>query len=305
VILSQLDLNLLLVLDTVLTERSVARAARRLHVTPSAVSNSLARLRSTLGDPLVTRSGSGIVPTPRAAALAQSLKRGLTELERAVGKDTFDPATTTRQFTLALADAVQLSRLPQIMKLCRKEMPRARIRAVGIETYLTSGGLAGLEVDVALIALEEKAPGIHATPLYEEESVLVARRSLGRPKGRMTKKQLTELLHVDVQVAPGRGYRELARSYERLGIVREVAMVVPSFIAAAAVVAKTDFVATLPASLVEVLGERLGLRVVEAPAPRIKTEVKLAWHERTHDDPATRAFRDVVARAATEHDRGS
>src|SRR5262245_41119301 len=106
--LSALDLNLLLVLDTVLAERSVARAARRLHVTPSAVSNSLARLRAALGDPLISRSGRGIVPTPRAAALAPALARGLRELDQAVRGDTFDPATTDREFSLAVADAGQL-----------------------------------------------------------------------------------------------------------------------------------------------------------------------------------------------------
>jgi DNA-binding transcriptional LysR family regulator len=296
--LSQIDLNLLFVLDTVLTERSVARAARRLHVTPSAISNALARLRAALGDPLITRSGRGIVPTPRAAGLAPSLKRALVELERAVQKDTFDPATTTRQFTLALADVVQLARLPRIVTLLAKEMPRARLRTVGIDTYLSSGGLGGLEVDVGMIAIEEKAPGVHTVPLYKEESVLVARRGHRRAKGKMTKKQLSELQHVDVQVAPGRGYRELARRYEQLGIARNVAVVVPSFIAAAAVVAATDFVATVPASLIDVLGERLGLRVMTASAPRITTDIKLAWHERTHDDLAMRAFREVVAKAA-------
>src|SRR4029453_13915592 len=100
--LEQLELNLLLVLHTVLSERSVVRAARRLHVTPSAISNALARLRSSLGDPLVIRRGRGIVPPPRATALAASLKRALTDLERAVQGDAFDPATTTKQFSLAI-----------------------------------------------------------------------------------------------------------------------------------------------------------------------------------------------------------
>jgi len=295
--LAQLDLNLLLVLDTVLTERSVVRAARRLHVTPSAISNALARLRSALGDPLVIRSGRGVVPTPRAAGLAPSLKRALSELERAVQKDTFDPATTTRQFTLAIADAGQVARLPRLVKLLATEMPHARLRVVGIDTYVSSGGVAGMEIDVAIIAVEEKGPGIHITPLYEEESVLVVRKGHPCAGGRITKAQLAKLQHADVQVAPGRGYRELARSYARLGIEREVAVVVPSFIAAAAVVAQTDFVATLPASLFEVLGERLGLREIMAPAPRITIEIKLVWHERTLDDPAMRAFREVVARA--------
>jgi DNA-binding transcriptional LysR family regulator len=296
--LSQLDLNLLLVLDTVLSERSVVRAARRLHVTPSAISNSLARLRVALRDPLVIRSGRGIVPTPRAAGLAPSLKRALSDLERAVENDGFDPATTARQFTLAVSDAVQITRLPRIARLLAREMPRARLRVVGIDTYLSSGGLAGTEVDLAIVGVVDKGPTIHTTTLYEEVSVLVARRGHRRVGGRMTKRQLAELQHVEVQVAPGRGYRELARSYERLGIVREVAVVVPSFIAAAAVVAQTDLVATLPGNLIEVLGERLGLRVISAPAPKITTEIMLAWHERTHDDPPMRAFRDLVVRAA-------
>ena len=295
--ISRLDLNLLRVLDAVLSERSVVRAARQLHVTPSAISNALARLRSELGDPLVIRSGRGVVPTTRAARLAPSLKRALSELERAVQPDAFDPATTNRQFTLAIADAGQLSRLPLLTKSLTREMPRAQLRVVGIDTYLSSGGITSAEVDVGIIGGVEKAPGVHSTPLYKEDSVLVARRGHPKINSQITKTQLGQLQHVEVQVAPGRGYRELARSYARLDIKREVAVVVPSFIAAAAVVAQTDFVGTLPASLVEVLGERLGLRVVTAPAPRITIDIKLVWHDRTDDDPAMRAFRDIVIRA--------
>lgn len=273
------------------------RAARQLHVTPSAISNALARLRSELGDPLVIRSGRGVVPTTRAARLAPSLKRALSELERAVQPDAFDPATTNRQFTLAIADAGQLSRLPLLTKSLTREMPRAQLRVVGIDTYLSSGGITGAEVDVGIIGGAENTPGVHSTPLYKEDSVLVARRGHPKVTPQITKTQLGQLQHVEVQVAPGRGYRELARSYARLGIKREVAVVVPSFIAAAAVVAQTDFVGTLPASLVEVLGERLGLRVVTAPAPRITIDIKLVWHDRTDDDPAMRSFREVVMRA--------
>ena len=214
--LSHLDLNLLVMLDTVLGERSVARAARRLHVTPSAVSNALARLRDALGDPLVTRSGRGIVPTPRAAELAPSLGRALGDLERAIPREAFDPSSTTRQFTLAIADAGQLSWLPRLTRLFAKEMPRARLRVVGIDTFLSSGGLAGTEVDVAIAGLQEHAPGVHVTPLYEEHTVLVARRGHRRLAGKLTKIQLAALQHVDVQVAPGKGFRELARSYTRL-----------------------------------------------------------------------------------------
>lgn len=295
----QLDLNLLVVLDTVLSERSVVRAARRLHVTPSAVSNALARLRGVLDDPLVARSGRGIVPTPRAVELAPGLARALRELDQTVHGAAFDPASTTRQFTLAIADSGQIVKLPRIALLLNREMPRGRLRVVGIDTLLSTGGLGGTEVDVAIAALPEIPPGVHTSPLYQEHAVLVARRNHPRFGARISKAALASLCHVEVQVAPGRGYRDLPASYARLGIVREVALVVPSFTAAAAIVAATDFVATLPASLVEVLGERLGIRAVAAPVRGLTIPLKLAWHERTEHDPAMRAFRDVITRAAS------
>jgi len=122
--LASLDLNLLLMLDVVLAERSVARAARRLHVTPSAVSNALARLRAALDDPLLVRSGRGVVPTPRAAALAPALGRALRDLDQAVHGDAFDPATTDRELTLAMADVIQVVKLPAIVAALATKMPR-------------------------------------------------------------------------------------------------------------------------------------------------------------------------------------
>ena len=298
--LSRIDLNLLVVLDTVLSERSVVRAARRLHVTPSAISNSLARLRDVFGDPLVVRSGRGVVPTTRGEALAPALKVALGQIERAIQADGFSPSTTTRQFTLALSDAGQLSRLPKVVKRLSKEMPRAGLRVVGIDTYVSSGGVGKGEIDVALIAADEQGTGIHTTPLYRETSVLVSRRGHRYARKRISKAQLGELCHVEVQVAPGRGYRELARQYADLNIQREIAIVVPSFIAAAAVVSETDFVATLPESMVKALGQRLGLEVMLAPAPKVTLDVKLIWHDRTDGDPAMRTFRAIVAQSMTQ-----
>jgi DNA-binding transcriptional LysR family regulator len=295
--LEALDLNLLLVLDTVLTERSVVRAARRLHVTPSAVSNGLARLRAVLDDPLLIRSGRGVVPTPRAALLAPGLGRALRDLDQAVHGEGFDPATTDREFTLATADVGQVVKLPRIVAALAVRMPRARLRVLSIDTLVASGGLAGTEIDV-LIGAGERGPGVRVEPLYEERIVLVARAGHRRVRTRVTKTELAALRHVEVQVAPGRGNRPLAASYAALGVARDIAVVVPTFTAAAAVVAGTDLVASLPASLVDVLGPRLALRRITTPLAPVGTPINLLWHERTHQDPALRAFRDVVAQAA-------
>jgi DNA-binding transcriptional LysR family regulator len=294
--IEQLDLNLLVVLKTVLAERSVVRAARILHVTPSAVSNSLARLRDALGDPLVVKSGRGIVPTPRASAMAPLLDAALRELDRAVHGETFEPATAARQFTLAIADAGQLIQVPRLAAELARKMPHARLRVVGIDTLLASGGLAGTEVDVAVAAIEA-GPGIHARPLYTEHTRLVARRGHPRTKAPLTKQQLSALRHVDVQIAPGRGYKDLAASYARLGIAREVAIVVPTFVAAAAMVATTDHVATLPESFVERHGAGFGVRALGGAAPRLAVPINIAWHARTDADPALRFFRQLVEAA--------
>jgi DNA-binding transcriptional LysR family regulator len=289
-----IDLNLLLVLHTVLTERNVARAAARLHVTPSAVSNALARLRGLVGDPLVTRKGRGIVPTPRAAELAPAIARGLGELETALRGVPFDAASCTRTFTLAIADVGQVTLLPRIALGMAREMPRAQLRVVGIESLVSLGDLASPEIDVH-IGLAKTGPGLHAEPLIDEHLVLVARRghaAVGRRPGR---RALSALRHVRVDMLPGKQLHDpAAAAFARAGVERVVALTVPSFAAAAAVVAATDLVATMPASL---LAAYPALRAVRGPVPAQALAMSLCWHDRTDADPAARGFRALVRAA--------
>ncbi|WP_328700768.1 LysR family transcriptional regulator [Corallococcus silvisoli] len=295
--IASLDLNLLLVLHTVLAERGVASAARRLHVTPSAISNGLARLRSVLGDPLVTRKGRGIVPTPRALALAPALARGLRELELAIHELPFDPTGCTRAFTLAVADAGQLTWVPRIVARMTQEMPKASLGVVGIDSLVSLGDLASSQVDLH-IGMPGRGTGLHIEPLLEERMVLVARSGHPALGARLSSRALGALRHVGVEMVPGRAFRDrVGAAYARAGIHREVAVTVPSFTAAAAVVAATDFVATLPESLVAAQGTRLGVRPLDAPLPAHTVKLALCWHERTHVDPAARHLRGLVRRA--------
>ncbi|WNG37837.1 LysR family transcriptional regulator [Archangium violaceum] len=298
--ISALDLNLLLMLHTVLSERSVARAAERLHVTPSAISNGLARLRSALGDPLVTRKGRGIVPTPRALSLAPAIARGLREFESALHAAPFEPASCTRTFTLAVADAGQVTWVPRIAALMGAEMPNAHLSVVGIASLVALGDLTSSQVDLH-IGLAGRGAGLHIEPLMNERTVLVARvghPALGR---RLSERALGTLRHVGVEMVPGKAFRDLVGvAYSRAGVRREVAMTVPSFMAAAAVVAETDFVATLPESLVAAQGSRLGVKTVDAPVPAHTVKIALCWHERTHADLAAQGFRALVRRAILE-----
>jgi DNA-binding transcriptional LysR family regulator len=293
--LSAIDLNLLLVLDAVIGERSVGRAAKRLHVTPPAISNALTRLRAVLGDPIVTRSGRGIVPTPRALQLAPAIARALAEISTAIDGDVFDPATTRTQFTLGVADAGQIARLPKLTVALGAAMPHARLRVVHVDTMIALGGLAGTEVDVA-IGISEPAAGIHKREIYAEHSVVIARRDHPRLGARTTARALAAEQHVQVHVAFGKPSKLVEKSYARLGVARQIAVIVPTFAAAVAIVAATDLIATIPESVVTTLG--LGVRIVASPLLTPPMPMFMSWHRRTDADPAMARFRALIASVA-------
>jgi DNA-binding transcriptional LysR family regulator len=291
--LSTMDLNLLLVLDAVLSERSVARAAQRLHVTSPAISNALARLREALGDPIVTRSGRGIVPTPRALELAPAIARALADIHRALHGEAFDPSTAQVLFTLALADAGQLARLPQLAAAVATRLPQARLRVVNVDTMLALGGLGGTEVDVA-IGVAHAAPGVQRRLLYAEHYVVIARRDHPRLAARAGRRALSFERHVEVHVAFGKPSSIVARAYQKLGVVRDLATIVPTFSAAAAVVARSDLIAAIPESVFSALSAALDLRVVLTPLRIPSSPMSMSWHQRTHADPALRLFRELI-----------
>ena len=297
---SAFDLNLLLVLNAVLAEGSVAKAASRLHVTSSAVSNALARLRVLFGDPLLTRKGRGIVPTPRALELAPVLARTLRDLHDAMRAGTFNPGITTRRFTIALSDLGQVVLLPYIAALFAREMPQARLRVVGVDSLAPLGGLAGSEIDV-VIGPEPGSEEIHSAALFEQAAVLICRQEHPALASRPTPKVMSTLRHVAVEMAAGQGLPNLAGlAYQRAGIARDVVITVPTFSAAAAVVAATDFVATVPMSLYVAMGHAMRLGTLPLPVPEMRIATNMCWHERTHADATAAGFRDIVRRAVTD-----
>lgn len=301
--ISSVDLNLMLVLHTVLVERNVARAAERLHVTPSAVSNALARLRELLGDPLVTRKGRGVVPTPRAVELAPGLARAMRELELTLSAAPYDAARCTRTFTLAVADLGQVLWSSRLVAAMRREMPLAHLRVVGIDALVSLGDLTSSEIDLH-VGIPAKGPGLHVVPLLEERSALAARREHPVFERRVTRRALGELGHVRVEMVPSKNFRDpFAAAYARAGVARDVVVTVPTFSAAAEIVATSDLVTMLPTSFLRAKGEGLGLREVAAPLSTTPIPIAMCWHERTHADPAARAFRALVRGVVGERRR--
>lgn len=304
--LSHLDLNLLRVLHCMLEERSVTRAAARLHVTSPAVSNALVRLRDALGDALFVRKGRGLTPTPRALELAPTLAAMFLDLERALARAPFDPQTSTRVYALALSDTDQLSSLSAIARAFARALPGGRLDILSIDALISSGGLEGSTIDAAIVP--PGADGAHFRPLYEDEAVFVVKRGHPRVRARLTRALFNQEAHVDVHLVLGKagaGHRAAEHAFARHGLSRRIAVTVPTFAAAAMVVASTDLLAGMPRRVAAMLARSLPLVLLRPPMPALRFPMMLAWHERTQHDAAASYFRDLIAGALATSPRSA
>jgi DNA-binding transcriptional LysR family regulator len=299
--LSSLDLNLFVVLHVVLEEGSATRAAKRLHVTQSAVSNAIARLRTALGDPLVVRSGRGLTPTPRAEELAPLVAQAIAHLQTAYDRGAaFVPAASERTFTLALSDNHQTSEAARLAAAFAPRLPRASLRFVSNDYLVATDGLAHGDVDAAFAPSMLVAPGVRARPVFDEHACMVVRRDHPQLRGKLTPRLFNALPHIDVEVVLGRtgiGHRMAEQHWKAAGLERKVVVRVPYFTTAAMIAARTDCIAGLPSRLATVLCKTMPIKIVPTTFPLPTMGVSLIWHERTDADPGTRYFRQLVVEA--------
>lgn len=247
-----IDLNLLAVLHAVLEERSATRAARKLHVTQSAVSNALARLRQVLGDPLVVRSGRGIVPTPRGAELGPAIAAAMNQLDAAIDRGRgFVAAESTRTFTFAAADNTQVTDVPKIAALFAEELPQATLRVVSADYLVATDGLATGAVDATISPAALLPEGARTAPVLPERAALLVREGHPLSGQRVTPKMYASMGHIDIEIVLGRtgvGHKLAMDELRRLGLERNVVARVPYFTTAALIASKTDLVASVPAA---------------------------------------------------------
>jgi DNA-binding transcriptional LysR family regulator len=292
--IESVDLNLLLVLHVVLEERNATRAAKRLHVTQSAVSNSLARLRELLGDPLLVRNARGLSPTPRALALKPLLSSMMRGAADVLNKDAaFEPASSSHEHSLACADYYSAVILPPLMALLRARSPRARLRLVSLDQLIASDGLAN-DIDLHIGMAPKLASGCTAQALFDDRFVCLANgtRAGGRP-GKLSLERYLGSEHVRVSVLGSR-FDPIDTMLAERGLSRNVVLTVPYFSVVPLVVHQTGLLATLSRRLAEVYARLLPLQLLEPPLVVSQRAVKMTWHKRNDSDPAARFFRALV-----------
>ena len=298
--ISAIDLNLLHVLHAVLEEGSATRAAKRLHVTQSAVSNALARLRQLFADPLVVRNARGLTPTPRALAL----KPELSAIFGSVGKllsapARFDPVSTTREFTLACADYCMAILGPALAELMHTHAPRASLRVVTLEQLMGTEGLA-TNIDVHLGMPPRVPAGCHSVTLFQDSFVCMLQKSGKSAKDtakRLSLKEYARASHVRVSVL-GSTRDAVDVALAKRGLLRKVALVVPHFSVVPLMVERTGYVATLSRRLAQVQARAFDVALREPPLQLGKRPTRMVWHDRTQADAGAQFFRRLVQEAA-------
>jgi DNA-binding transcriptional LysR family regulator len=286
------DLNLLVTLDVLLAEGNVMRAARRLGLSPSAMSRALARLRETTGDPLLVRAGRGLVPTPRAIELRERVGQLVEEAEavlRPAGKP--DLEQLVRTFTLRSSEGFAETFGPDLIARVGAAAPGVRLRfvqKVDKDSALLRDGTVDLETGVVGSA---ESPEVRAQALFRDRFIGVVRAGHSLGQGEITPSRYASGGHVSVS------RRDLAmgpidEALQPFGLERRIVTIVGGFATALALARASDLIATVPER--HTAGLRGGMLSFPLPVPTPEFTVSLLWHPRLDADPAHRWLRECV-----------
>ncbi len=265
--LNRLDLNLLHVFDTIYREGSLTRAARALHLTQPAVSHSLSRLRDHFDDPLFTRQGNEMVPTPLARRFLESMRPGLTQIQGAVNQfHAFDPATQRKTYSLGLRDILESTFLPRLMNR-----------------------LEDFAVDVLLPVSNQTSHEL----LRRDRLVVLAREGHPLADGTLDMEGYLSAKHVLVSSrSEGPGIEDFELS--RLGVQRSIRLRCQHYYAACRVVEETDLLLTMPEAYARIIAERANITIKDPPADLPSIDVHLYWHKAYEREPALIWFREQL-----------
>ncbi len=292
------DLELLSLFQALHAERHLTRAAARAGKSQPAMSRALGRMRVLFGDVLFVRTHAGMVPTPRADALAPEVRRVLDEAAALVHRRPFSIADLRRTFVIGTSDLFEAYLLPRLAEIVTREAPGVDV-SMRVVPEDPSAELVDGRMDLVILPRPSLPEGMMSAHLFDDTFLCAVRRDHPEVKRSLSIDRFTSLRHV--QIAPrGRPGGPVDDALAALGLARHVFVRTPSFLAAPLLVARSDLILTAPRLVLEPLAAPLGLRTFPLPLDVPGFRVHAAWHARAHEDPAHRWFRSAVARASRQ-----
>lgn len=293
--LRTLDLNLLLIFDAIYGERSISKAARKLHLSQPTVSNALGRLRERLQDPLFERTAGGMLPTARAKTLAEPIRQALTTLERGLrGDGEFDFARTDREFVIAVEDYGESVILPGFIQWLAEVAPGLRIRIRAEVSAAVKSELRDGTIDLALDYFPLQEARFSNQCVLTETLMCLSRRDHPALGERMTLDSYLALRHI-VLGTPSNSRPMIDLALSKRGLQRRIAVTVPHFISMPVMVQTTDMVCTLPRRMAQLYADNFRLKSHTLPLRVPQFPVYLICHESQAADAGHQWLRGHLA----------
>jgi DNA-binding transcriptional LysR family regulator len=289
------DLNLLVYLHLLIKHGSVTKVAQELDVSQPGVSAALRRLRTVLHDPVLVRTGGRMVPTAKALAVHAQVASTLDLWERlGDGELMFDPARTTRGYSVLASDYIQFLLLPALAGALALRAPGAALRVIPSNPYRRLQMVVEREADLAIGYYHEAPEELRARRLFAEPVVCVMRQ--GHPAAEsFDLAAFTRYPHVGISsVSQGSYSASLERALAERGIQRRLPLTVPSYLAVPPLLLRTDYLAMLPASLAAAQAELLPLQVRTSPIELPLLDVSILYHNAAQDDVSHQWLRELV-----------
>lgn len=299
-----LDLNLLLVFDSLLRTRSVTLAAEQTGMGQSSMSGALKRLRTALNDPLFVKSGSGMTPTALALELAGPIQAGLAQIRNALeAREEFDPTTSSRRFVLYMSDTAQYVFLPLLLEVIRREAPGVEIQTYQCDIRQANRMLAEGGIDLAAGFFLNIDSSLHRSILFESPYAVIASTAHPTIQGSCTVQQLAMAHHLTYRPAVGSHRAMDERIFElcaQFGHPRRQTLEVSHGLGLSEVVARTDLVACIPRPLAELCARGGQVQVLPLPVSMPTMVIAQYWHERAHRDGGLTWLRGMLRRLFRE-----
>ncbi|NWF07446.1 LysR family transcriptional regulator [Pseudomonas salomonii] len=286
------DLNLLITLDTLLSEGSVAAAARRLRLSPSDMSRALARLRETTGDPLLVRAGRGLVPTPRAVELREQVSRLVQEAQAVLRPaQALDMGQVVRTFTLRSSEEFVENLGPALLAHIAQQAPGVRLRFVD-KSDKDSALLRDGSIDLSIGVVDASAsPELLTQALFRDRLIGVVRSGHALSQGDVSAERFAQGQHVYVS-RRGLDRGQVDDALHALGLTRNISTIVAGFATAIALARDTDLIASVPERYTA--HQRDGLHSFALPVVVPSFTVAMLWHPRLDADVAHRWLRGCL-----------
>lgn len=296
--LLNIDWRALVILDAVLAEGNVSKAAKKLKISQPTVSQALNRLREDLKDPLFTRTRQGMLPTERAKKLRPTIQEAIKALERTViGETPFSPLDDARTFSIASTDYAEFVLGSSLTRELQTKSPHSRLVLKALYETLPVQDLETGSTDIAVGYFPQVPSHLYQQQLFSEDFVAVLHKEAFKGSGSISLKEFTA--HKHLLVAPwGESSGIADKILAKHGLKRTVVVSTPYFLTAPYIAVETNLLVILPRRLANSFSKLLPLKVLELPIQIPKLSFKQIWHGRTHNEPAQSWLRKEIQQIA-------